>query len=415
LKTAEFTNAKSFNLEQIRADFPILGRSVNGQPLAYLDNAATAQKPRAMMEAVRKYFSETNANVHRGVHRLSQEATSAYEEGRESVRAWLHAANTKEIIFTKGCTEAINLVAASYGRMALKPGDIVLLSALEHHSNIVPWQMVCEQTGAEIRVIPISDDGEILLDEFNKMLDERVKILALTHVSNALGTVLPIKEMIQAAHRVGAIAVIDGAQAAPHLDVNVQDLDADFYAVSVHKVYGPTGLGVLYGKQPLLEAMPPYQGGGDMIHTVSFEKSTYADLPAKFEAGTPHIVGPVAFRASLEYLGSIDWDAAQAHEENLRQYAEAMLDEELGVRVLGKAKQKLGVVSFVMDNCHPHDIGTFLDADGIAIRTGHHCCMPLMHRLGVPATARASFAFYNTREEVDRLLTGVRRIKEVFA
>ncbi len=419
-----------------RNDFPILRTSVNGKPLVYLDNAATSQKPQPVLDALNRYWEETNANIHRGVHFLSQKATSEFDEARESIRLLLNASSAKEVILTKGCTEGINLVAQSWGRTNLQPGDEILLSTLEHHSNIVPWQMVAEQTGAEIKVIPITDSGELELGAYQAMLGSgRVRLVGVVHVSNALGTINPIKHMIKLAHEVGAVVLVDGAQAGPHLLIDVQDLDADFYTLSCHKIYAPTGVGVLYGKAKLLEAMPPYQGGGDMIRTVSFEKTTYADLPAKFEPGTPNIAGVIGLGAAIHYLQRLGLEylerseastselrrsalaaafhAIQAQESALTVRASQLLSQIPGLRLIGTAKDKAGIVSFIMDDAHPHDIGTILDSDGIAVRAGHHCCMPLMKRLGLAATARASFAFYNSEEDVDALVAGIQRVKEV--
>jgi cysteine desulfurase / selenocysteine lyase len=409
---------------KVREDFPILGQVVRGNPLAYLDNAATSQKPRQVIDVLNRYWTESNANIHRGVHYLSQKATAEYDAARESVRRLLQAEHLHEVILTKGCTEAINLVAQSYARNTLKPGDEILLSNMEHHSNIVPWQLVAEQTGAVIRVIPVTDEGEIDLEGYRAALSERTKIVGTVHVSNSLGTINPVKEMVRLAHDAGAIVVVDGAQGGPHLRINVQDIDADFYTLSCHKIYAPTGVGVLYGKERLLDAMPPYHGGGDMIRSVSFEKTTYAGLPAKFEAGTPNIAGVIGLGAAIGYLESLGrgsdplgsvFSSIQERERDLTARVVEGFNEIDGVRLVGTARDKAGIVSFVMDQAHPHDIGTILDNEGIAIRAGHHCCMPLMQRLGVPATARASFAFYNTLEEADRLVAGVQKVKELFA
>lgn len=400
-----------YDVERIRADFPILATQVRGKPLVYFDNAASSQKPRQVLDAERAVYETSYANVHRGVHHLSEKATSAYEAARETVRAWLNAASEREIVFTRGTTEGLNLVAYTWGRANLKPGDEILITHLEHHSNIVPWQIVAEQTGARLVVVPVTDTGEVDQDAFDRMIaGGRVKIMAVAHVSNALGTILPLRRMIDAAHAAGAIAVIDGAQALPHMRVDVRALDADFYAVSSHKAYGPTGFGVLYGKLPLLEAMPPWQGGGDMIETVSFEKTTYAPPPAKFEAGTPHIVGAIAFAAALDYLAAVGVEAVAAHEHDLTAYAHERLREINRLKIVGEAREKAGVVSFAIDGIHPHDIGTILDQQGIAVRTGHHCTQPLMARFGLPATARASFGMYNTRAEVDALVDGLRKV-----
>jgi len=411
----------------IRDQFPILATKVHGKPLTYLDNAATSQKPRFVIDALDRYWTGQNSNVHRGVHYLSQLATLEFDNARESVRRLLGAAEADEVVFTKGCTEGINLVASGLvhgsGDLRLGAGDAILVSTQEHHSNIVPWQLAAERTGARVIPIPITDDGEIQLDAYLDLLKTaRPKLVAVKHVCNALGTINPIKWMIEQAHAYGALVLIDGAQAGPHLRINVQDLDADFYTLSCHKIYAPTGVGVLYGKRPLLESLPPYQGGGDMIRTVSFEGTTYAGIPAKFEAGTPNIAGAIGLGKSVEWLeqlggGSLDsaFSAIEAHEAALRSEAEAILAAIPGVRIVGTARDKAGIVSFTMESAHPHDIGTILDSEGIAIRAGHHCCMPLMTRFGIPATARASFALYNTMEEVERLESAVRKVQEMFA
>lgn len=400
--------------ERVRADFPILAQEVNGHPLAYLDNAATTQKPQAVIDAIRHYYECDNANVHRGVHTLSRRATVGYEGARETARRFIGAARTEEIVFVRGATEALNLVAQSYGRPRLGPGDEVLITAMEHHSNIVPWQMVCEATGASLKVAPINDDAELVLEEFDKQLSERTKVVGMVHVSNALGTVNPVAELIRRAHEVGAVAVVDGAQATAHTPIDVQALDADFYAFSGHKVFGPTGIGVLYAKETLLETMPPYQGGGDMIRTVRFDKSTYNDLPYKFEAGTPNIAGGVGLGAALEYVEALNPARIKAYEDELIAYATQALEEIPGLRIIGRAKERAGAISFVMEDAHPHDIGTIVDGQGVAIRTGHHCAMPVMERFGVPATARASFACYNTRADVEALVRSLYKVKELF-
>jgi cysteine desulfurase/selenocysteine lyase len=384
----------AFDVRSVRQDFPILHQSVFGKPLVYLDNAATAQKPKAVIDALVRYYTQDNANIHRGLHQLSERATAAYEETRSKVRRFLNAAEDREIVFVRGTTEAINLVAQSYGRTHLDPGDEVLITTMEHHSNIVPWQILCEEKGARLRVAPIGDDGDLLLDEFEKLLGPRTRLVSVVHVSNALGTINPVKRLVEMAHRRNIPVLLDGAQAAPHLRIDVRELDCDFYALSGHKLFGPTGIGVLYGRARLLEAMPPWQSGGDMIASVTFAKTTYNRLPYKFEAGTPHIAGVIGLGAALDYLESI-----------------AALPR---VRLVGTAREKTGVLSFVIEGVHPHDIGTILDREGIAIRAGHHCTQPLMDRFGVPATARASFALYNTRAEVDVLAAGVRRVLEVF-
>jgi len=403
------------DIAKIRADFPILAERINGRPLVYLDNAATSQKPRVVLDAIANYYEHLNANIHRGVHTLSVRATEAHDAARLTVKQLINAADTREIIFVRGATEAINLVAQTYGRKHVGAGDEVLITAMEHHSNIVPWQILCEEKGAHLKVAPIDDRGELILDEFAKLIGPRTKIVAVTHVSNALGTVLPLREMIELAHRRGIPVLVDGAQAVPHFAVDVQSLDADFYAFSGHKVYGPTGIGVLYGKRALLDAMPPYQGGGDMIRSVTFEKTTYNDLPWKFEAGTPDIAGAIALGAALKYITDLGMDKIAAHENDLLVYATRAVGAIPGVQLIGTASERVGVVSFVLDGVHPHDLGTILDREGIAIRTGHHCAQPVMERFGIPATARASFAVYNTGEEIDALVAGIRAAREVFA
>jgi cysteine desulfurase/selenocysteine lyase len=406
--------AAAFDVETIREDFPILRQKVFGKPLVYLDNAATTQKPRAVIDALTRYYTQDNANIHRGLHQLSERATAAYEESRAKVRRFLNAAEDREIVFVRGTTEAINLVAHSYGRAHVGRGDEILITTMEHHSNIVPWQILCEEKGARLRVAPIDDAGEILLDDFESLLGPRTRIVSVTQVSNTLGTINPVRRIIEMAHRRNIPVLVDGAQAAPHLRIDVRELDCDFYALSGHKTFGPTGIGVLYGKAALLEAMPPWQGGGDMIASVSFEKTTYNRLPYKFEAGTPHIAGVVGLGAALDYLGSIDFEGRLAHEDDLLDYATRTIAALPRVRRIGTAKHRTGVLSFVIDGVHPHDIGTVLDREGIAIRAGHHCTQPLMDRLGVPATARASFALYNTRAEIDALAAGIRRVLELF-
>jgi cysteine desulfurase/selenocysteine lyase len=396
-----------------RHHFPVLRQVVNGKPLVYLDNAATSQKPQVVIDAMMRYYEEENSNIHRGVHTLSERATTAYEKVRAKVAGFLNAASPREIIFVRGTTEAINLVAHSFSRRGILRGDEVLISGMEHHSNIVPWQMVCEEKGAHLRVIPITDRGELVLEDLDELLTDRTKILAVTHVSNALGTINPIKEIVARAHRRGIPVLVDGAQAVPHMPVDVQDLDADFYAFSAHKMFGPTGVGVLYGKAALLEDLPPYQGGGDMIRSVTFEKTTYAEIPHKFEAGTPNIGGGIGLGAAIDYLQKLDMAAVAAHEHDLLQYATEQVSRISGLTIIGTARDKAGVLAFVMEGIHPHDIGTILDSEGIAIRTGHHCAQPVMARFGVPATARASFAFYNTKEEIDALVKGLARVKEV--
>ena len=392
------------DVEALRRDFPVLGRSVHGKPLCYLDNAASSQRPRVVIDAISRYYENSHANVHRGVHALSQEATDLFEGARESVRRFVNAASTREIVFVRGTTEAVNLVAQSWGRPRLGPGDEIVVSHLEHHANIVPWQMLCGQTGARLRVIPMTRSGELDFDAYRALLGPRTRLLALTHVSNALGTVVPVREYIAEARRHGVAVLLDGAQAVPHMQVDVQSLDCDFYCFSAHKMCGPTGIGVLYGREALLRAMPPWQGGGDMILSVSFERTTYNDLPWKFEAGTPHIAGAVGLAAAIDYLGAIGMERVAAAEHRLLEYATARLTTVPGLEIVGTAPAKAAVVSFTLGRVHPHDLGTILDMEGVAIRTGHHCAMPVMEFYGIPATARASFAFYNTRAEVDRLV-----------
>ncbi|MDO8478540.1 MAG: cysteine desulfurase [Candidatus Rokubacteria bacterium] len=405
----------AFDVGRIRADFPLLRQQIHGKPLVYLDNAATSQKPQAVIETLTRYYAEENSNVHRGVHLLSERATEAYEAGRATVQRFLNAADTREIIFVRGATEGINLVAQSYGRASIKPGDEIIISWMEHHSNIVPWQMLCEDKGAVLRVVPINDDGEVLLDEYARLLNPRTKFVALVHVSNALGTINPVKQMIEMAHRQRVPVLLDGAQAVAHLPVDVQELDCDFYVFSGHKVLGPTGIGILYGKTDFLEGMPPYQGGGDMILSVTFEKTRYNTLPYKFEAGTPHIAGVVGLGAALDYLRGIGLDRIAAYEQALLAYGTDVLSAIPGLRLIGTAKEKAGVLSFALEGIHAHDIGTILDQEGIAIRAGHHCAMPVMQRFGVPATARASLAFYNTRGELDALGRAIRKAIELFS
>ncbi len=404
----------TFDVERIRKDFPILGREVRGHRLVYLDNAATTQKPRQVIDRLVRYYSEENANVHRGVHYLSELATVEYENARGVVQRFIRAKSEKEVVFTRGTTEAINLVMQTWGRVNVGAGDEVLISAIEHHSNIVPWQMLAQEKGASVRVIPVSDAGELLLDEYERMLNPRVKLVAVGHASNALGTINPLRRIIDAAHANGSLVLVDGAQGAPHIAIDVQALGCDFYAFSGHKVYGPTGIGVLWGRESLLDAMPPWQGGGDMILSVSYEKTTYNALPYKFEAGTPNIEGVVGLAAALDYVSAIGLDAIASYEHGLEQYATQRLREIEGIRLIGTAREKAAVISFVLEGVHPHDIGTILDQEGIAIRTGHHCAQPLMMRFNVPATGRASFGFYNTREEADALVAGLHKVIEVF-
>ena len=403
-----------YDLDKIRADFPILKQTIHGKPLVYLDNAASAQKPRAVIDSIRKVYEEDYANVHRGVHSLSQRCTDLFEGAREKLRCFLNAEHAHEIVFTRGTTEAINLVAHSFGRRYVGAGDEILISAMEHHSNIVPWQMLCENTGAVLKVAPMNLSGELLLEEFEALLSKRTRLVAITHMSNALGTINPVREIIALAHVRGVPVLLDGAQAAPHMRVDVRELDCDFYALSGHKLYGPSGVGVLYGKERWLKAMPPYQGGGDMIRRVTFEKSEYNSLPYKFEAGTPSIADAIAFGAALDYLDAIGLEAIAAHEHDLLQYATGRALEIPGLTLVGTAARKGGILSFTLEHIHPHDIGTILDHLGIAIRAGHHCAMPVMDFFGVPATARASFGLYNTFEEVDVLMDGIRKTIEMF-
>ncbi|NDU85095.1 MAG: cysteine desulfurase [Ferrovum sp.] len=397
-----------------RRQFPILDREVHGKPLVYLDNAATTQKPLAVLNAERHYYEQLNANIHRGVHALSQEASEAFEGAREKVRGFIGAQQVEEIIFTRGATEAINLVAQSWGRSTLKPGDEILISAMEHHANIVPWQMICEAMGAKLKVIPMDDRGVLLVDQLDQLLTEKTRLVGVTLVSNALGTVNPVDDIIRKAHAVGALVLVDGAQAVAHMAVNVTALDCDFFVFSGHKLYAPTGTGVLYGKKALLNAMPPYQGGGDMILQVTFEKTTYNQLPYKFEAGTPHIAGVIGLGAAVDFVQSVGLDQIAAHEDRLLQEATALAEQFHGLRIIGTAPGKASILSFVVAGVHPHDIGTILDSEGVAIRTGHHCAMPVMDRFCLPATARASFALYNTLDEVDALFRALYRVEKMF-
>ena len=393
-----------FDVALIRKDFPILHQEVNGSPLVYFDNGATSQKPQQVIDAMVKYYSTYNANIHRGVHHLSQVATSAYEQAREEVRAFLNARKTEEIIFTRGTTEGINLVAQSWGRNYLKPGDEIVVTAMEHHANIVPWQLVCEQTGAILKVIPMDQNGELILEEAEKLIGLRTRMVSIIHVSNALGTINPVRQILEMARKSGAMTLIDGAQAVPHFSVDVQELDCDFYVFSAHKILGPTGVGILYGKQQLLDQLPPWQGGGDMIRTVTFEKTTYNDAPLKFEAGTPNISGGIVMAEGIRYWNALDHAAVQEHEQHLLTYATGRLKEINGLKIIGEAREKVAVISFIIEGLHPYDIGFILDKKGIALRTGHHCAQPVMEFFGIPGTLRASFSFYNTTTEIDHMV-----------
>ncbi len=414
LQTRPFSFSPSIDIDRIRSDFPILQERVYDRPLIYLDNAASSQKPRAVLDRLQRYYAHEHSNVHRGVHRLSQIATDAYEAARERVRRFVNARHTHEIIFTRGTTESINLVASAFGRSVVREGDNVVITTMEHHSNIVPWQMLCEEKGAQLRVVPINNEGDLLPDAFVDLLTERTRILAFCHISNSLGTINPVAAMAAEAHRRGISVVVDGAQAVPHMRVDVQDLDVDFYAFSSHKMFGPTGVGVLFGKEHLLEAMPPYQGGGDMIDAVSFEKTTYNSLPYKFEAGTPNIAGVVGLGAAIEYLESVGLDAIESYEHDLLRYATERLSSIDDLRIYGTAKHKASVLSFLVGDIHPYDAGTVLDRLGIAVRTGHHCTQPLMDHWNLPGTCRASLAFYNTTAEVDALVEGIHQVKRFF-
>ena len=402
-----------FDVERIRKDFPVLDQKVHGKPLVYLDNAATSQKPLVVIEAEEHFYRRDCSNIHRGVHELSERATKSYEDARVTAQRFLSARDSKEIIFVRGATEAINLVAHSFGRKNVEAGDEILITAMEHHSNIVPWQMLCEEKGARLRVAPINDRGELLFDKFEKLLGPKTRLATVVHVSNVLGTINPVREMIAAAHRKNVPVLLDGAQAAPHLKVDVQALDCEFYTFSAHKLYGPTGVGVLYGKADLLDAMPPYQGGGDMISSVSFEKTIYNSLPYKFEAGTSNIAGVIGMGAAIDYLNRTGMENIGAYEDELLAYATAAVSRIPGLKIIGTAEKKAGVISFVMEGIHPHDVGTVLDQEGIAVRTGHHCAQPLMERFSIPATTRASFAFYNTKKEIDALVAGIQKVKEL--
>lgn len=414
-RTAAPANAVAFDVTKVRSDFPILAQKVNGKPLVYLDNAATSQKPQQVIDAIIAYYQRDNSNVHRGLHTLSERATAAYEQARSKVRRFLGATDDREIVFTRGTTEAINLVAQSFVRPRLNAGDEILITTMEHHSNIVPWQQLREQTGATLKVVPISDRGELDLDALQQMLSGKTKILAVGHISNALGTINPIKQIVEWAHAKGVPVLVDGAQAAPHATINVRDLGCDFYCISGHKMFGPTGIGALYARAELLEAMQPYQGGGEMIRSVTFEKTTYNDIPYRFEAGTPNIAGAIGLGAAIDYLNSLGMERIAAYEHELLEYGTQALAQVPGLRMIGTAANKAAVMSFILADIHAHDLGTILDHEGIAIRSGHHCAQPLMDRFGVPATARASLAFYNTREEIDALVNALQKAIEVFA
>ncbi|MGE5431150.1 MAG: SufS family cysteine desulfurase [Syntrophomonadaceae bacterium] len=413
LQSSEKTGA-AFDVEKVRQDFPILHRLVNGKPLVYLDNAATTQKPYSVIDTVRDYYTMLNSNVHRGVHYLSEQSTLAYEDARLKIKEFLNAISACEIVFTRGATEAINLVAWTYGRTHIGEGDEVIISAMEHHANIVPWQLLCEEKKAKLRVIPITDEGELIMEEYDKLLNDRTKFVSIVQISNSLGTVNPVREIIQKAHERNIPVLVDGAQGVSHVKVDVQELGCDFYVFSGHKLFGPTGIGVLYGKAELLQDMPPYQTGGDMIRSVTFEKTIFNDIPNKFEAGTPNIAGTIGLGAAIDYMKYLKMDEVAKHEKELLKYATEKISEIEGVHLIGTAKNKASLISFVMDNVHPHDIGTILDSEGIAIRTGHHCCQPVMQRFCIPATARASFAFYNTKGEIDKLVNGIQKVKRVF-
>ena len=406
--------AVAFDVERIREDFPILQRSVRGKPLVYLDNAATTQKPRPVLDTLERYYAQGNANIHRGVYLLSEEATAAYDAARKKVQAFINARTCREVVFTRNSTESINLVAQSYGRQNLGPGDEIVITHMEHHSNIVPWQLLCEQTHARLRVAPIDDHGELMMDELERLIGPRTKLVAVVQLSNSLGTINPVEKIVEVAHARGVPVLVDGSQAAYHMPVDVQALDCDFYVMTGHKLYGPTGIGVLYGREALLESMPPYQGGGDMIRSVTFEKTTYADLPHKFEAGTPHIAGAIGLGAAVDYISGIGFAGITAHETDLLEYGTAALRDVPGLRMIGTAPHKASILAFVLKGAHPHDVGTIVDMEGVSIRTGHHCTQPVMERFGVPATARASVAMYNTRGEIDQLVKALHRVRETF-
>ena len=406
--------AVSFDIERIREDFPILHRSVRGKPLVYLDNAATTQKPRPVLETLKRYYAHENANIHRGVYLLSEEATAAYDLARSKVQSFINARSCSEIIFTRNSTESINLVAQSYGRKNIGPGDEIVITHMEHHSNIVPWQLLCEQTQARLRVAPIDDHGELVMDELEQLINPRTKLVAVVQLSNSLGTINPVEKIVEVAHAGGVPVLVDGSQAAYHMPVDIQALDCDFYVMTGHKLYGPTGIGVLYGREALLDSMPPYQGGGDMIRSVSFRKTTYADLPHKFEAGTPHISGAIGLGAAVDYISGVGFSGITAHEADLLEYGTAALQDMPGLRMIGTATHKASILAFVLEGAHPHDVGTIVDMEGVSIRTGHHCTQPVMDRFGVPATIRASVAMYNTRNEIDQLVKALRRVREIF-
>lgn len=405
----------SFDIRYIRKQFPVLAQTVRGKPLVYLDNAATTQKPQVVIDTLSRYYTAENANIHRGVYELSQNATRAYEDARSKIAAFLNAAEPAEIVFTRNATEGINLVAQTFGRSKVGAGDEVVISEMEHHSNIVPWQLLCEEKGARLRVVPINDDGELMLEELSSLLGPRTKLVSIVHMSNSLGTVNPVRQVVELAHKLDIPVLIDGSQAAYHMSVDVRELDCDFYVVTGHKLYGPTGIGALYGRRRLLDAMPPYQGGGDMISSVTFEQTTYNELPHKFEAGTPHIAGAIGLGAAVDFIAEVGFGAIAAHECQLLEYATAALSRVPGLRLIGTAREKASILSFVLDGVHPHDVGTVVDTEGVAIRTGHHCTQPVMDRFGVPATARASLAMYNTTDEVDHLVMALAKVREVFA
>jgi len=400
---------KKFNVNDIRKDFPILSREVNGKPLVYLDNGATSQKPQVVIDAINSYYSHDNANIHRGVHTLSQVATTAYEEARKKIQTWINAELPEEVLFTKGTTDGVNIISNAWGRFHLQKGDEVIITEMEHHSNIVPWQMICDERQAKLKVIPVNDAGELQMEEYKKMLSPKTKMVAVVHISNTLGTINPVKEIVKLAHEVGAKVLVDGAQQVAHAAPNVRDLDADFYVFGLHKMFGPTGIGILYGKKALLDEIPPYQGGGDMIKTVTFEKTTYNELPHKFEAGTPNISAGIATAAAVDYITSLNWDEIHVHEQELLNYATAELKKIEGLKIIGKAPEKASVISFIVEGVHAYDLGVIVDKMGIAVRTGHHCTQPLMTRFGIQGTIRASFAFYNTKEEVDVLIAALHR------